>query len=92
MGEQLFGNLSIRQSGEDLELSFNFPEMGIQARGEGVVTRDGFTGKISYTRSCPGEARLSAVMNERDRALTGDISTSDCSGSNDGTFRFSPRN
>jgi hypothetical protein len=92
MGQQLFGSLSIAQDGERLDLTFRFPEVGLQASGDGAVSDEGFTGKVSYAVTCPGEATFDAVKDREDGTLSGTVSTSDCEGTNSGTFRFSPRN
>ncbi|TVP53534.1 MAG: hypothetical protein EA351_15065 [Gemmatimonadales bacterium] len=90
-GQQLFGSLTIDQEADHLELSFHFAEAGIQASGEGRVTPSGFSAEVPYAITCPGEATFEGVKDPRDRALSGNVSVSDCNGTSSGTFRFSPR-
>lgn len=91
-GQQFYGDLEVQQEEDGaLELSFQFPELGLTATGTGQATPAGFTAEIPYTITCPGTANLEGVQSSMDRTLTGSLVAEDCESSLTGTFRFAPQ-
>ena len=62
---------------------------GIEAEGEGAVRGKGFHLELSYGGACPGRMVLDGEWDPDTSSISGTISASDCTGSANGTFRFS---
>jgi len=92
-GNLLPATLTVEHAGETLRLRLSVPQIGVMTEGEGVASAEGFSARLPYALTCPGEARLegAASPEEAGLVLAGRITATDCESTLGGTFRFTRR-
>jgi hypothetical protein len=92
-GNFLPATLTVEHAGETIRLRLSVPQIGVMTEGEGVASAEGFSARLPYALSCPGEARLEGAANSEEAGLVlaGRITATDCDSTLGGTFRFTRR-
>ena len=89
-GQRIDGTLTLEQEVRSLEAAFVAPMMDLSAEGDGEVADDGAVWiELAYDLQCPGVALLEGTVSEAGDEISGTLEATDCTGTIDGTFRFS---